>query len=254
MRVRVAIPQAVPYPHAAVVQGLKALGHEIAPLSEITHDLVVTWTPWHGTVRDVEARSHRIVVVIENGWFSPLQDKRLYQVALWGFNGTGAFVEGPPGRLGTWNLPPVRVLAKAHGPWLVVAQRRGTGDPRSMPPDWPERVTARLRDHVQVNIHYRGRGENPYEVMERLHPRGVVTWSSSFSSWALWSGVPVFYCGPGIMGWRVARRWHEDQPAPEPYEVDRMTVETEFQRLAWAQWSETEIATGEPFARLLRDR
>ena len=37
-------------------------------------------------------------------------------------------------------------------------------------------------------------------------------------------------------------------------EVDRMTVETEFQRLAWAQWSETEIATGEPFARLLRDR
>jgi hypothetical protein len=110
---------------------------------------------------------------------------------------------------------------------------------------------SRLKDHVPVNIHYRYSGETPYEVMERLKPRGVVTWSSSFSAWALWCGVPVFYCGPTIMAWRIAKRWHEDMPVPVPYEVDPVAVEQEFDRLAWAQWTESEIATGVPFKRLL---
>jgi hypothetical protein len=176
----------------------------------------------------------------------------LFQVALWGFNGMGSHVEGPLGRLQGFALPPRTRLAKSHGPWLVVGQRRGNGDPRSMPPNWPELVTARLRDHVQVNIHYRGKGETPYEVLERLHPRGVVTWSSSFSAWALWCGVPVYYCGPAVMGWRVARRWHESLPPPEPYVVDDSAVYQEFERLAWAQWTADEVATGQPFARLLR--
>jgi hypothetical protein len=260
VRAKINIPPIRPYPKRAVEQGLQRIGLREATGHECGADLLVTWSPWYGTYREAEARRHRVVIVVENGWFSPLECGRLYQVSLWGWNGQGNENAEPAdlARVLSWGPPLQRRLCANHGPWLVVASRGGGDDPRAMPRDWPERTAARL-SHVlaakgtapQVLIHHKGGDEPITDVFERLKPCAVVTWTSSAASWALWHEIPVFYCGPAISTWRVARRWQEDMAAPLRYQVDSGRIRDEFARMAWTQWSEDELRSGVPFARLL---
>lgn len=249
MKAKVVVPNSQMYPYAAIVKGLKASGYEIARIMDKDNDLVVSWSPWRNTPRETECRNHPLFVVMENGWFSPIAGKKYYQVALWGFNGQGVFVDDNRNRLNTFGLKPMNDFCKPNGPWLIAAQRGGKGDFRYMPPEWPEQMAKKL---VNAKIHYKDSGEDPLDLLERIKPRAVVTWGSNFASWALWCGIPVFYCGPSLMTHRITKRWNfNGQPIPKPYIVKPDVVLNEFNRLSWAQWTEEEIALGAPFKRLL---
>jgi hypothetical protein len=263
---RVIVPPTIPYPRHAVLEGVKACGFRLETDSSPA-DILITWTPWQGSPREAETRRHRIVMVMENGWWSPLARKAYYQLALNGFNGQGTvhpdYRSGQDGWptesrslpwLGAHEKDIVRpVLVWDRGPWLVVGQRGSNSDYRAMPNWWPEKAAARLlaTSGHRALIHQKGSGEPAHEILERTRPRAVVTWSSNFASWALWYGVPVFYCGPSLMVQGIARRWHEELPAPEPYEVGSSAVEALFKTLAWAQWNEDELSSGLPFKQLL---
>lgn len=74
----------------------------------------------------------------------------------------------------------------------------------------------------------------------------VVTWSSGAAIKAIAAGVPAFHALPNWIGAPAAKPFGSD--LENPFLGDRLPM---FQRLAWAQWGLDEIASGEPFKRLL---
>ncbi len=76
----------------------------------------------------------------------------------------------------------------------------------------------------------------------------VVTWASGIAARALVAGVPVFYEAPAIVCAGACTRGLEGIESPRT--PDRLPA---LERLAWAQWSVSEIARGLPFEYLLRD-
>ena len=98
-----------------------------------------------------------------------------------------------------------------------------------MPSDWPRVQRGRLRPHPGKLL------GKPLE--DDLAGAGkVVTWGSGAAVKALLMGIPVESHMP---------RWVAEQ---DNTEAGRLAM---FRRLAWAQWTIDEIASGEPFRRLL---
>lgn len=239
----VLVPDAAPYPVAAIRRGLERLGLDLVNRPDA--DLLVTWSPWLGSNRHAAQRDFdglgKPVVVVENGWLSPIRGVAYYQVARDGWNGTGSFLAGTGGaRWWSWALPVV--------PWrdggraaLVVGQWGHPHDRRNAPPHWQE--TLKLPPGWSA-CRRQKRSTRPLEADLAAASRCVV-WTSAAASWAVLMGVPVHYLGPNLMVAALAAAGLDlDHPAmPER--------EPELERLAWAQWSADEIATGEPFERAL---
>lgn len=239
----VMIPERDAYPLASVQRGLTALGIAVVP--DHAADLLVTWSPWLGSPRraaqaNFEASS-RPVIVLENGWLSPLSGMPFYQIARNGWNGRGAFLAGTGERWASWRM----TLApwRRDGPHtaLVVGQWGHLFDKRSHLPGWHREVDL-PPNWLAIR---RDKGESgPIEAALAEVSR-VVVWTSGVASWAVLAGVPVHYCGPNLM---VAALAAPGLDLDQPVTPER---EPELERLAWAQWNAAEIATGEPFARAL---
>ena len=103
----------------------------------------------------------------------------------------------------------------------------------AMPHDWPERVRkaagGRVRSHPGTKVCV------PLED-DLANAKQVVTWGSGAAIKALLWGIPVQSDMPGWIG-------EQDNT-----DGGRLAM---FRRLAWAQWTLAEIASGEPFRRLL---
>lgn len=241
MRAKVLIPQTLEYPWRAIETGLKTAG--VLVCDSGNEDLLVTWSPWAETPRAYHEKvfkdSGRPVIVMENGWLSPIQGRRFYQAAMDGWNGTGRFPPGSDERWLSWriNLAPWR--RRISGNSLVIGQRGHPFDPRTMPIGWDDsfapgdgrRVARRHRDATRP-------------LAADLEDADVVhTWSSNAASWAVVAGVPVVQHGPNLMVSDLA-----SFPGSPLFTGSR---EPALERLAWAQWSEDEIESGEPFRRLL---
>ena len=76
----------------------------------------------------------------------------------------------------------------------------------------------------------------------------MAAWASGIAARALVLGVPVFYEAPAIVCAGACTRGLEGIESPRT--PDRLPA---LERLAWAQWSVSEIARGLPFEYLLRD-
>ena len=78
--------------------------------------------------------------------------------------------------------------------------------------------------------------------------RYCIIWSSSSGVKALIAGIPVFYDAPHWICEEAAVPLSQmdtfEMPAPELLEELRLFS---LQRMAWAQWTVAELATGEPF-------
>jgi hypothetical protein len=77
-----------------------------------------------------------------------------------------------------------------------------------------------------------------------------VIWSSGAGVQALVAGIPVIYQAPH---WICEGAADDALEVVErnPLGVTPISREAALQRMAWAQWSLAEIASGEPFRRLL---
>lgn len=248
----------VPERIEAVCRGLERIGYQ--PVRDWRHkgDIAVTWN-MHGVAQDIKRRMPGApILCMENGYLSPdIFGNVHYALALGGHNGNG---RTPEPRTDGEAAERFRALFEAPKPWrqsgkhVLVAASRGIGDPGvSEPLGWKNTVMHELG----------GVADRP--VIRRLHPqtregrrqpsladqlRGawcVVVWASNVATTALHAGIPVCYRGPSIAARRAAFTELAavvDPPTPG-------TRDLAFGDIAMSQWTLDEIATGEPFVRLL---
>jgi len=218
-------------------------------------DAVVVWN-LHGRggiAKKVADDAGAPVIVAENGYVGKdKNDWQYYAVALDGHCGSGRWPDGGSERwealrqtVAPWRDPPER----GH---VLICGQRGIGSPEmASPRTFLEDTAAKIRKHTKYRVKERphpGRVPNQCPLDEDLDAaRLVVVWSSNVSSRALLRGIPVMYCAPHIITQGAATKLDlsrvDDPPLP-----DRLPV---FHRLAWAQWSVAEIASGLPMKLLL---
>lgn len=235
--------------YEAFRSGLKSAGFA---LSEQTanpkrDDVLVIWNRhrWGAQAAAYE-RAGATVIVAENGWLNRADGTKMIALCRGHHNGAGWWPEGEADRwaqLGH-NLRPWR----ADGGHILVLAQRGIGEPGvAMPRGWTEVVGAKLRKATRR------------QVVVRRHPGidnapdpdwtdcwAAVTWASGAAIKAIVAGVPVFYEMRKWIGGPAARYGFSDLEAP--FLGDRLPM---LRRLAWAQWSLEEIATGAPLAGLI---
>jgi hypothetical protein len=241
------LPQGGRKPWQECIAGCQRLGPTSTELPNRFEpdDVLVTWSPFRGSKRwrafqAAKAAGGR-VIVMENGWLSPVGETRYFQMAFDGWNGTGHFPDGGPERWASWGI--------ALRPWrdvgrhvLVVGQKRQPmSDPRRMPPGWAQSI--RLRTERPVIRRMPSAARSLDEDLRDAHC--TVTWTSTTVFKGLVAGIPTFHCGPNTLCPELSAFGLDIEAPVFP---DRQPV---FERLAWCQWNATEIATGMPFARLV---
>lgn len=257
------------YRREAFVAGLKAAGHEVRfgdPDRYDAETLLVNWNRYigdggHAVASKVERGGGRVLIA-ENGYIAKGggtpkfdvftqqggQGGHYYALAEGWHNGGGRWPAGGPERF--------LALGVELAPWrresgyLLVCPNRSFGVPgRMMPSDWAEKTVVRLSKQKQFPVRLRPHPGNnaPKRPLEAdlAGARAVFVWGSSAGVHALARGIPVFCEAPH---W-ILKGAAATGPVEEPALPDRLP---HFERLAWAQWTVDEIASGEPFRALLQ--
>lgn len=232
------------YRRAAFEQGLQRVGFTLvekaAPAD--SSDWLVIWN--RQGAAEIEAdeweRKGGTVIVCENGYLQQV-DKTMYAISVHGHNGSGWFPHDPGedrfSALG-YGLKPWRGL----GHYQLVCGQRGIGS-REMksPPGWAERLDAKLRKQglpTRLRPHP-GNFAPKTPLADDLRGAAMcLIWSSAAGVRALVEGVSVHYAAPH---WIASECTTDNR-----YEV--------LNRVAHGQWHHEEIATGEPFARIIANR
>jgi len=186
--------------------------------------------------------------VTENGYLHGGPPRyTTYALARSQHNGAGTWPEGPAAR---WEALGVDLKPwRTDGRHILVLPQRGIGPAGvAMPRGWPEAVTRRLRSMTKRPVQLR---KHPGPIAVALEPDlrdcwAAVTWGSGAAIKAIIAGVPVFHDMPGWIGAPAAARL--EAGLEQPFLGDRLPM---LRRLVWAEWTTDELATGEPFARLL---
>lgn len=229
--------------------GLRAAGFTVvnALPNPTKGDALLVWNRTgqsHTLARQFESAGARVIVT-ENGYLSPTPEKWV-AMSLYHHNGAGRWPEaGGPDRWDSWGVP----LApwRAPGGECVILAQRGIGEQGLRAPDgWLNLAVSttrgRIRRHPGTN-----KDAVPLDV-DLSRASSVATWSSGAAIKALTMGVPVFYgqphwigavCSQLLSGFKLGGIRNDDL---------RLKM---FRRLAWAQWSETEILSGLAFKSLL---
>ena len=147
---------------------------------------------------------------------------------------------------------------RTAGEHVLVCENRPFGAPgRAMPAGWAQDVAGRLRKLTKREVRIRPHpGNNPPAKPLADDLAGAwacVIWSSSAGVHALVAGVPVICEAPFWICKETAFTFfHEDYLGRVNLSQMDVNRTIALQRLAWAQWSVEEIASGEPFRHLLR--
>lgn len=237
------------YRREAFDAGLRRLGFQVIsgpPTDPRPGDLVLVWNRMAAGQRAavLAERAGATVLVAENGYLgADREGRQLYALAEGHHNGRGRWPDGGPERWEALGLPlqPWR----ADGRHILVLAQRGIGEPGiAAPRDWARKTVnalARLTRRPVVVREHPGRLSAPRPLAEQLEGCWcALTWSSGAGLKALLAGVPVIHALPGWIG---AAASGSDLAAIEaPAMPDRMPM---LRRLAWAQWTVEELASGE---------
>jgi hypothetical protein len=272
MNVYCLLRQGPVYRREAFVQGLAAAGLNVSnrlPRAPGPEDVLVIWNRYaenDALARRFEDGGGRVIVA-ENGYLGyggrthrahDTSGRRMYALALHDHNGRGAwpaaeFAHSSPRFpfLGVEVLP--WTTAGAAGKVLVCAQR-GIGSPgRASPPGWAEAVARELRKAGWPSVVRAHPGDrDPAVSLEQdlAGAQACVIWASGAGVKALVLGVPVFHACPWWVCSAGARRYTGPGSLVAPVKNDLQRAAA-LERMAWAQWTCEEIASGEPFRRLL---
>lgn len=255
-----------PYRSDAFANGFEELGFRVQmkfPGERMVRpeDVVVVWNlnPRYRPPAQQAARIGAALLVTENGYIPKKgASEHYYALARNGHNGSGMWFTGKEDRwsplgqtIHDWKINP-----KGH---VLIADQRGIGSElMKCPRPFYETVVPRMK-----RIFARVNKKDIPEFRLRAHPgrhqpkrtleedfkgaRAVVTWASNVANQALLYGVPTFRVAP----------YHVNEAAiadlnllPDPPMPDRLAA---FKKLAWAQWSLTEINQGAAFRHSLRD-
>lgn len=246
--------------HTAMENGLRAVGYRVergAGKPQSPDDAMITWNIHSGrerTAREFEAAGGRVIVA-EEAYFRAVNGEKHFALALGGHNGAGRWNVGGPERWERFGVP----LApwREEGTHVIVRGQRGIGSSEmASPPNWHETMAARLRGFTKrpivIRLHHKLRNEPVGHGLDHALKdcHAVVTWASSIAPRALAKGCPVFICAPRSIALACsAGRLPDD--IEKPARPDRLPM---FERLAWAQWGMSELASGAAFDHLLRVR
>ena len=241
--------------------GLKAAGHEVLlrqPDRLDKNTLLIIWNRYAGNheLALMVERSGGRVLVAENGYIGAgggtpkfevhpggPQPHHYYAIGDGFHNDAGRIRTGAPARfpaLGV-DLKPWR----EGGEYVLVCPNRSFGIAgRIMPPDWAEERAKKLRKAhglpVRVRAHP-GNNAPPRALADDLAGAAACyVWSSSCGVHALAAGIPTYVDAPF---WIMKGAGAVGADLPDRAE--------HFERMAWGQWTVSEIARGEPFAHLL---
>lgn len=256
-----AVRSTLPGRLSAISDACTRLGYEIR-LADIARpptpsDICISWNRFgrFGMIADaVEAAGGR-VIVLENGYCGKDPHGRpLLAVAAGHHLGAGKWL--PQADAHRWAS-----LGLELAPWrktgrhVLVCLSRGLGAPTTaMPKWWAENIARNVKLYtgreIRIRTHPNAQGSvglvGPSLAEDLVDAHVVVTWGSNAGTEALLAGVPVIH---GLDCWIMAPAASPELHAIEdPPMPDRLPA---FIRLSWAQWTLDEIATGEPFARLL---
>lgn len=255
-----------PYRSDAFADGFERLGYKVQmqfpPEGGVRpKDVVVTWNlnPRYRPAALEAKRAGAPLLVAENGYIPKKAGRELYYaLARDGHNGSGYWFVGNEDR---WSP-----LNRHIGPWqdnkgghvLVIGQRGIGSEVMKCPLNFYERVrpkisallervSARERPEIRFRPHP-GRGGPETPLSDDLRgAMAVVTWASNVANLALLGGIPVFRLAPYHVNEATIPVLDRLLDPPRP---DRLAA---FQKLAWAQWSLSEIQSGEAFKVLLAD-
>lgn len=229
--------------------GLRAAGFDVTRTiaNPAKGDVLVVWNRTgssHTIARQFEGVGGR-VVVCENAYMGAhWMGEKWCAMALYHHNGAGKWSNGGPERWDSWGIT-LAPWRKPGGECVILAQR-GIGEQGLRAPDgWLNLAVSttrgRIRRHPGLN--------KALSLEEDLHrASSVATWSSGAAIKALMLGVPAFYGMPHWIGSPCSQLLSGFKAGPICNDELRLKM---FRRLAWAQWSSTEIMDGTAFKSLL---
>lgn len=239
------------YKRASWCRGLAAAGFEVCDRSPRPQpgDVLLVWNRRGQTEHAVRTheRAGATVLVAENGYLPKVAGAKHYALAISNHNGAGRWRVGGPER---WESFGIELAPwRESGSHILVLPQRGIGPPGiAMPTAWPQRAFAQLRARtsrrIEVRRHPGQEKSEPYRALHGAH--AAVTWGSGAAIKALVVGVPVFHDFPRWIGAPAARLGFLE--LEDPFLGDRLPM---FQRLAWAQYTLSEIESGFAFDWLL---
>ena len=229
-------------------------------------DLLVTWN-LIGAMQGEAARFRQAgatVIVAENGYLGAelnhhnkpfdSEGRQLYALALDRHAGAGNW---PVGDASRWVSQGIGVYPwRTDGEHLLVLGQRGIGEPGvAAPRGWAELATQTLKHHtsrpVRIRPHPGREPEKARPLLEDLEGCwAVVVWSSNAGLQALCRGYPMICDFSKWIGFHAGKSMlHIETPC-----LDDLRREEVLTRVAWAQYSIDEIASGWPFKWLLSYR
>jgi len=243
------------YRRESFVSGLAANGFSVtfSPIQNPTvDDLLLVWCRYGETHAEAcrFERAGARVIVAENGYLG--RDWRgdlWYALAHNWHAGHGRINVGGPERARAMFDEP-EAWAPGKGPAVILGQRGIGSPPVAAPHGWAQRVMRELYsariDHVYRE--HPGAKHDTVGLLAQLHgSRFAVAWSSGALLKSILHGTPVYHGLPNWIGADAAAPY--SLPLPAPFLGDRWAM---LQRLSWAQWRLSEIASGDAFNHLLR--
>lgn len=198
-----------------------------------------------------------MVLVAENGYVSrgggppkfavhPAGPKPgdYYALARGYHNGAGTWPAGGPDRLAELQIELKGWCGDPAGHVLVCPNRSFGVGAQVMHPDWGLRCAERLRKQTKRDVRVRPHPGNkaPSRPLEAdlAGAWAVVVWSSSVAVHAMAAGIPTFIEAPHQIVKGASATGEVDSPVCP----DRRP---HFERMAWAQWTCSELESGRPF-------
>lgn len=213
------------------------------------NDVLLIWNRYGAgekAAKHFEAHGARVLLA-ENGYLDMRGTKKSFALALNFHNGAGRYPIPDHSRADQ--------IAIELQPWrgdrgdILLLPQRGIGNKGvAMPRSWEADVKLRIgrKQSVRVRRHPGTSKTGPTLEQDLASARCAVTWGSGAALKAVCFGVPVFYEFPRWIGADGAKFSVND--LKHPARPDRWKM---LERIAWAQWKVEEVATGEPFKRLL---
>lgn len=240
--------------------GLRKLRYKIidGPASHPgPEDVLVLWNRFprdEQTAKLYEKVGARVLVT-ENGYIgSDEKGQKIFAISRNQHNGAGSWLEGDPGRWEKMNvdLKPWR----KNGDQLLLLPQRGFGPVGvAMPPRWEQFMIRKLGELTtrssRLRFHPGLDKTNPEPYKDLRGCWAAITWGSGAAIKALAEGYPVFHEMPNWIGAPAAvflggKRFKSIE---EPFLGDRLPM---FRRLAWAQFTSSEVESGWAFDWLLQ--
>ncbi len=243
------------YRSDAFTKGLLRAGYAVskglrAPRALTKRDFLVLWNKKAGAEEDAAdawERGGGSVLIVENGYMgNKPKDVTYYAISVHGHNGSGWYPVGSDSRFPKLGLEVKPPQNNVDGHWLVCGQRGIGSKLMSSPPLWGEKTAKRISGIVGAGrVRYRPHPGNFVPktslLQDLVGARACVIWSSAAGITALLEGVGVQHSAPR---WIAAGAGMD---AATGFDNRREILE----RVAHGQWHVDEIASGEPFVRIM---